>query len=203
VTRSDDTGMQVNDVCRECNEGWMNSLETRARELLSGAMKSGQRTELSAQNTASVASWCCLRAMVIDRVNDRYFSTEQLRSFHDTQGVAPSSAHVWLAAYDMPALAVTAAADYRSFYEFRDHPERPGIEGYALTGLVGFFAFQALTFRLDEPRNLVVPVRLGPWDTAVTKIWPSPRASAGGRRSASTQIQFRSSSIDSGRLAWP
>jgi hypothetical protein len=146
VRRLDDTGVQINDVCQGCNEGWMSALENRAKALLTPIVKSGNRTELSATDLEAVASWCCLRAMIYDRANDKHFSLDQLKEFGDSRGRVPTQTTIWLSTYVKPEPAVAAANDYRVFYDFAKPSERPSPEGYAMTGLVGFSRFRSLLF---------------------------------------------------------
>jgi hypothetical protein len=172
VKRPDDTGMQLNDVCKGCNEGWMGSLESRVKQLLTPIVQSSFRTHLSETDIKTVASWCCLRAMVYDRVNDKHFSPDQLKAFHDSGGLVPAQTKIWLSAYSKPEPAVAAATDYRVFYDFAMPSERPRPEGYAMTGLVGFLAFQVYTVRFDPSISINVPLRDGPWDVTVLQLWP-------------------------------
>jgi hypothetical protein len=158
VKRSDDTDVQLNDVCKDCNEGWMGALENRVKQLLTPIVQSGFRTDQSETDIRAVASWCCLRAMVFDRVNDKHFSLGQLKAFYDSGGLVPVQTKIWLSAYAKPEPAVAAATDYRVFYDFAAPSERQPPEGYAMTGLVGFLAFQVYTVRFDPSIDITVPL---------------------------------------------
>ena len=176
VRRPDDTGPQLNDVCSICNEGWMSALENRVKPVLAPIVQSGSLTELPQEAVQAIASWCCLRAMVYDRINDKHFSLDQLRDFQDSNAAVPVQTKIWLSAYAKPEPAVAAFVDYRVFYDFPEPSDRKAPEGYAMTGLVGFLAFQLLTVRFDQSINIPVPLHDGPWNETAIQIWPNPKA---------------------------
>lgn len=73
---------QVRAVCRSCNQGWMNQVETEARPALT-PMLTGHKTHISAVDSHIVAIWAVKTAMVAE-VTD-----PGTAGYHDAD-------HVWL-----------------------------------------------------------------------------------------------------------
>ena len=53
----------ANCVCRNCNEGWMNEVEERARAFVAQMIR-GDRVWLSRPAQKKVAAWCALRSIM-------------------------------------------------------------------------------------------------------------------------------------------
>jgi hypothetical protein len=52
--RSDDMGVTVNKVCRTCNEGWMENLETEVRPFLTEMIRDGRDIELTQEQRGTL-----------------------------------------------------------------------------------------------------------------------------------------------------
>lgn len=89
VRKKGDSGMQVKDVCKRCNEGWMNGIETSVRPFLGSTIKTGEPRTLSVREQEAFASWAFLRAVVFDLVNDRSLSDQRCHDFYDNDGRPP------------------------------------------------------------------------------------------------------------------
>jgi hypothetical protein len=55
--RYDDMGVRVNAVCKPCNEGWMERLETEVRSFLTPMIRDGSETMLSREQQFTLARW--------------------------------------------------------------------------------------------------------------------------------------------------
>jgi enamine deaminase RidA (YjgF/YER057c/UK114 family) len=88
----------VRAVCSRCNSGWMSTVETQARPVLSKLIR-GQKTELAATDTEAVATWAVKTAMMVHLT-----SVEGIAAFGDVYKTffndrrPPSNAVVWVAA---------------------------------------------------------------------------------------------------------
>ena len=62
-------GVRVNAVCKPCNEGWMERLETEVRSFLTPMIRDGSETTLSREQQFTLARWALKTAMVFEFTN--------------------------------------------------------------------------------------------------------------------------------------
>ncbi len=83
-------------VCRECNNGWLHVLETKAQKGI-GPVMSGQRKRLSEEEQAVAALWALKTSIVLefDRPVDPIIPVWHARFIYENQTLPPGS-RVWL-----------------------------------------------------------------------------------------------------------
>jgi hypothetical protein len=84
-------------VCRECNNGWLNRLEIKARNGI-GPIMSGHKKRLSAEEQAVAALWALKTSIVLefDRPVDPIIPTWHAHYIYENETLPPGS-RVWLA----------------------------------------------------------------------------------------------------------
>lgn len=86
---------RVNDVCSECNNGWMSQLEEVARPILLPMLRGDERVRLSPNDTRVFERWIVKTAMVVAQAygGQTTFSPDQARIV--AEGGFPWGFHVW------------------------------------------------------------------------------------------------------------
>ena len=91
-------GLRINEICKQCNEGWMSDLETLVRPFLENMITRGAPTRFDGKRSCDLSSWGWKTTMVMDLLNDvteRHFSPIDRRQFN----VIPSIGNVGSAVY--------------------------------------------------------------------------------------------------------
>jgi len=158
-------------VCRDCNNGWMSSLEAANKPIIGCLMRDISAPLDTAQQTA-LALWAVKTAMVADAVRkcDRRFyergECEQLR----LSSLLPANIRVWLARYSGSALLTQGTDIWIAIPE----AAKAG-NGCASTIIVGHLAIQVLAFRVRpeyRDRAITVKPKPGLWEQLLVEIWP-------------------------------
>jgi hypothetical protein len=170
--RPDNMGVTVNAVCRPCNEGWMEQLETDVRPLLTPMIRDGAQTELTRTQQATLARWVIKTTMVFEFTNNAppFYSAEE-RATVRTGGI-PGGTLMWMARYEGATFVSTAVAKGLS-YDVSVEGNTTRQPGSALTLSAGRFVVQVLSVRPPEGLpGLWVPMPKGFADHVVL-LWPS------------------------------
>ncbi len=92
---------QVAAPCKECNEGWMEQIETAAPPILT-AMLDDKRVSLDISGVDALAQWVTLHVMVAQHAypkeRRRSIPKERYRAFFQTRQVPPG-AQIWVGRY--------------------------------------------------------------------------------------------------------
>lgn len=163
--------IRIEGFCEKtCNNGWMRRLENETIPVLS-PMFLGQAVDLASTHQLTLATWAVVRAVVFDclrppRHHDSRDTTHLL-----THLTPPASTFgVWLG-YCLHPLAFTEGKRLT-----KNAVLGSGIdEGYVLTMVFGHVVLQVLTLRKPQSHPIAtvsVDVESGPWDDALTPIWP-------------------------------
>jgi hypothetical protein len=171
LERGQRPAIKVRFVCTACNNGWMATLENRAKSILMPPIFGrSQALDVSAQG--AIATWAIKTAMVFEctRLKKEKFYRQPEREAIRMRSALPPGTGVWVASRET-ATGVFADAHFTKGYT------RSGAEfhGYYSTFCVGHFVVQAFTPRLpsvDHAVRLVIPVNDGPWGDATRQVWP-------------------------------
>jgi hypothetical protein len=171
-----DMGITVNEVCELCNNGWMKRLEDGVQPVLEPCIQHGRPCAFSPSQQFALFQWATKTAFVVDLVNKpdrRYFAASDRRQFHDARSVESIEPYVWIAAHhwrDSQAIGI----DGQVWFYDQEEPQRSLTHLYHMTMTLGYFAFQVLFARRPpDHRGRPIPQRVGPWDTATTRIIPA------------------------------
>jgi hypothetical protein len=174
-TARDDPGLSVNDVCGDCNTGWMGELEDRALPFLAPMIRDATPIRFSLEQATTLSAWALKTAMVFDLLVAaplrRYTGEERgaLRS----RSIAPLTMLVWLGAYSgtTPLSATDWWGQYTTTRE--NGTQQQGTVSVA-TISAGRFACQVASFQgLDQP--LLGTFRTPGLDGALMQLWPIER----------------------------
>ncbi|WCD83685.1 hypothetical protein KPP03845_100004 [Streptomyces xanthophaeus] len=176
---------KLNDVCRDCNAGWMNDLENRAEKKLVPLLR-GEHTDVGKTDAEVLATWAAKTAMVRARVNgDPYTVPEAHRTHIMTTDTPPANLTVWAAACEPHPSARTR--HYKVAIEMPGTPITEtdedgdswviGVEskqslGHVTTIVINHLALFIAEADSEELHTSLV-TQIDPTGTA-TKLWPNP-----------------------------
>jgi hypothetical protein len=168
----DNMGVTVQDVCENCNTGWMSHLEHDIAPLLGPLIASNAARTLTAGDQQRLSAWCYKTVLVFDLVTAHeegpYFSPSDRLALFTTRRAPEGATLIWAGGY--AGGNVATCVDYRFFY---DNTRRPGTvgQGYISTISIGRFAFQLLAVRAaEEFRRVSIPA--SGWDDATLRLTP-------------------------------
>lgn len=168
--------VELNAVCRRCNNGWMSDLESEFRETC-GRMILGEPGILDVRAQQVAATWAIKTALLLELAwrhldTATYAPPSHFAYLYEHQSAPPDDARVWIGAVDARStqLAWSRAASFAG-------QDGEG-EAYLATVAVGYLVLQ--TFGRDivpfdqeagrEPGNMPVPpARL---QSFFEQIWP-------------------------------
>jgi hypothetical protein len=159
------------DICKPCNNGWMEELEDWAKRWLAKPI-TGQRRSLRYWRQALAASWAIKTAMVWECVSptDQMITAGALRIFHQLQRPSGNQ-QVWTARYsgsDPHSFRRTVASVIGSRPEGASDPDNP--HAYLITLSIGELAFVIFGYLLAPPMpNVTLPQRFA---SKLVQIWP-------------------------------
>jgi hypothetical protein len=165
VWQSDKVDHKVRMACGQCNQGWMNGLETTVQPLITPMIR-GTPAALNLKNQKAIATWAVKTAMVAEYLKpeaQRFFTHEDRRSLMETLEPAGTRTDVWLTRYagrNDGVLSDTVALT------LQNRVIGCHVSAFAL----GQFAVQVCVHRLNPGE--VVATRPGPWDRLLVAIWP-------------------------------
>jgi hypothetical protein len=168
-------GVRLNDICRRCNSGWMERIESATRPILTPPIQ-GTGVVLGAEDARGLAVWSLKTAMVIDlltRSPDSFFTANERNAMRTTADLLPAGVlGIWMAAVD-GVNHVASAIDYRvAFSSSTDTSAELG-SGYCVTLSVGHVAFQVFAIRnFPDPRFTGLPFSEAVWEAAQLKLFP-------------------------------
>jgi hypothetical protein len=172
-------GVKVNAICKPCNEGWMNDLETAVRPVLTAPIQHGVAVSMSAEEQGSVAGWAYKTAMVFEFAGHTptpFYTADERRALMESGRAPNRNVFINLAAYTGGVLCT--AHHHMVGYDLMEHPDDAvvaNVEARCTTISVGRFAVQVFGIRLpDDVHQLEMPMR-GDWQHGVVGIWPNPR----------------------------
>ncbi len=167
-------GVTVNDICKECNGGWMSDMERTIKPSLTPLIIGTAQSRLSPTIQCRIAAWCYKTALVFDLITTHddgpHFTSEDRLALHTTKALPVGRPYVWLGSYVGPNAAT--CVDYRFFANTVARSEAGKGEGYISTITVGKLAFQILSGRPDETFSNI-KIRRSTWDDATFCLWPT------------------------------
>ncbi len=158
-------------VCGKCNNGWMSSLEGRAKPTIERLLDQDS-SEIDAAAQATLITWATKSAMVFEvlRAKAPYFYAREACAALRETGSPPNRTVVWLAkCVDLTGLYVNAS----------DHGESSALalteaRLVATTLAFGQVALQVVTLRLPSPpppgARIDLDVRPGPWEDLTLQL---------------------------------
>lgn len=160
-------------VCRDCNNGWMSTLESTVRRTMGGLIND-IAMELDAEQQRGLALWAVKTAMVIEGVKQAKngFYTPQERSAFRQTLVPPMQTAVWLGRC---AQSNNLHGEARKLHVSNPTATNPLEDGCATTFVIGRLVIQVLSVKRKPDAmhgNLRLRMRSGPWDKKLVQIWP-------------------------------
>lgn len=163
----------IRGVCKDCNNGWMSRLETRAKPILERLVtaRSHEPCDIEAQDLEVMATWATKISMLIDHTyhQGNGFWTARERARLRRTATPPRYTHVWVARMGSD----THWALWNVAYS------REAVSGFGIptphcvSAFVGRFAFQVVTVR--NGRGFAGYYDLDPgrgWADTTRKIYP-------------------------------
>ena len=168
--------MSARFVCRDCNSGWMNDIETAARPFVR-KMVMGQALTLDTREQESVASWLALRALGARYTDNPVVPPErdQLDYFY-THRLPPKACYQWITAYKGGKPFHYQGNDIGTVSDIAD-PDPPDIpHGILMTLAIGYLAVKLIWMSGAEPTEPDPPNLLRIWPIGTSAItWPPSR----------------------------
>jgi hypothetical protein len=163
-------------VCVDCNNGWMSVLSLKVKERFSRAMLDGEPFSLGPRDTAILAAFTFMKAVVTNYVESDYepFFTRAARENFRTSLTLPPMLKQWFAAFQGKARMST-----RTNFGIGSTSEPSplyGMEFGSFTYVVGKLALQLLAPRWkdvrDRGRPLLSLIPNAHWHRAAILFWP-------------------------------
>jgi hypothetical protein len=157
----------IKQVCASCNNGWMSTLETEAKPLLS-PMIEGKPMGLSAREQKLAATWAAKTAAMLGLTHSKrpVVPAADVAALFATRE-PPRNTYVWIGAYE---------GEWSGWYsgDVIGLGPRGNPHGFAscTTLVLGRLVFQLLGHDLPEP---MTPVSAPEADRLSIQIWPDPR----------------------------
>ncbi|WP_406360415.1 hypothetical protein OH782_00090 [Streptomyces sp. NBC_01544] len=177
---------KLNDVCRDCNQGWMNDLEQQAESTLVPLLR-GQPTHVSSAQAAILATWAAKTAMVRARVDgDPYTVPEDHRTHIMTTNTPPTNLTAWAVTCEPHPNAMSR------HHRIALHVAEPitetdpdgdtwviGVENRQSKGHITTIVINHIALFIaeaDSPTlHTELAVKLDPTGTTPTRLWPEPQ----------------------------
>ncbi len=160
-------------VCKDCNEGWLSTLENNyAKPLLTPLILGFHGRTFSHDQLAVVNSWTMKSAFVFEHGTSeaetaRFYSQAERSAFMATLA-PPESAYIWLAEFRGGPKSHRGFQMIHSLRYELDDP--PGIcKAQVVTITIGNFAFQVFAGRWPERFRPIAPRA---WHRSTVAVWP-------------------------------
>lgn len=148
----------------ECNHGWMERLEKRARPFLEPMIR-GHQSTLYPEGAGTIAYWALKTAMMIDFAQEtehRCVPAFVYPDLYGAKGVLPQT-FVWLGACDFGAGAL---ARPRTLHLDTGDPHQAG---FGMTLSVGHLVIEIIRVPIEDQKTLEIRGQLAP---AIRRLWP-------------------------------
>jgi hypothetical protein len=148
----------------ECNNGWMERLETRARPFLEPMIR-GHRSTLLPEGAETIAHWGLKTAMMVDFAQEaehRSVPASVYPELYAAKGVLPQT-FVWVAACDFGAGALGRARTLHL------EPADPQQVGFGATLCVGHLVIEIIRVPIEDEKTLEIRGQLAP---GIRRLWP-------------------------------
>ena len=163
----------VKQVCKDCNEGWMSTLENGARRTM-GSLVNDISVTLDSDRQQILALWGCKTAMVFEgaKQNKNQFYSEADRHFLRERQVPPTDTLVWIGRYSQSNLL---HAEGRKLVARQPIASAPAEDGCATTFVMKKLVIQVLSIKRkpeSHAANIRLEVQGGSWGRKLIQIWP-------------------------------
>ncbi len=160
--------LQVKQVCRSCNIGWMSKLEEDTIGIIS-AIHTNAKRSITSEEQQLLASWATKTAVMVQYVNTNPIVPEPRRKWLFKNHTPPPDTLVWIARYDGAGIATVLT----EHLFIKDNPGRLNSpHGQAVFFSIGVLFFVVLSLYM-EFKNIgirtVFPERL---DGHLLRLWP-------------------------------
>lgn len=95
---SDRTVRPVKEVCRECNQGWLNDLENLVEETIDDLIDDRRSRPLATTDIQSVRIWAFVRSLLLTYLSSRGRAPREIFEQVDCERRVPRGRYVQLAA---------------------------------------------------------------------------------------------------------
>jgi hypothetical protein len=175
--------VEINAVCKRCNETWMSRIEEGAKYAFSHIIRDGSPVSLLSRGIATLAAFAFKSAVVatyINRKQEPFFTRAERERFRSSLEIPPN-VQMWLAG--LPDISMTGTFIGHVFGI--DVPrgtvwhgiEIDDFESYAFTYSAGHLVLQVLACRHGKISNRGKPLPvLQPntgWNESVMQFWPN------------------------------
>jgi hypothetical protein len=174
-------GEKTNQVCGDCNHGWMSRIEEAARPVLT-PMIEGRATDLSEQDQLTIVSWLTKTAFVLEltRSKESPIVFDDTHRSHFRQSLAPPpTSYIWLGATTSPRTASFNSNHPQMHTQRSDTPGRTvTYQGFVATITVGHFLGQFFWLGVALPPGAMLELNFRSdaggrgWDDRIIPIWP-------------------------------
>jgi len=202
--------LSIRAVCNECNNGWMNQVEERARPHLTKMLK-GEAVELSMEDQKNVAQWIALKSIVSEHSNPETAVTPKNDrvAFRET-GTIPDYFNIY-ATTQVTGSHIGLLRNSHGFALSPDGPQPPFVETTQNIQTISFIfgsifvhvnAARIDNFALEE--KVIIPAfygtcRLWPPQSKIMEFPRRPRLGTDGIQTVSNSIERY---IEASKTTW-
>jgi len=161
-------------VCANCNQGWMSSLESETKPIMSPLI-ADLSVSLSEHDQNALARWTAKTAMMFDAASRRRTELCYQRSSGErlrTHKEVPRLTAIWLGRFFRHELFTRAG---RAWFTINEVPK--AAHGCITTFIFGHLVIQSMTVNAGpeytEENFPSIRAANGPWNTTLVQIWPN------------------------------
>lgn len=164
-------------VCKKCNNGWMEQIESAAVPTLTRMIRGEEGIELDTATQEAIGTWACLKAMVMVYVKRKHPMPQDWLKYLYHEHRPPDGWHVFTTRYFGTLLQIAESNRFSLAPIDSDPTTSPAIaEDYGVLAsfLIGHVAIHARGMR-NMPGLRVESSLLKLWPPSpLTLIWPPP-----------------------------
>jgi hypothetical protein len=160
-------------VCKQCNNGWMSSLEASAKPMITEFLND-KPISLTPEQQRILALWATKMAMVGEehksQGKDRFYTQEQREALYQNSKI-PAGTNVQIGRFTGSGLHHVGT---EVWWSIKEVPK--ALHGCITTLVVGHLVVQVTTVRAEietHITNVEIPMRTGDWDSLLFDILPA------------------------------
>jgi hypothetical protein len=142
-----DSGISVSPklVCKECNEGWMSDIETKASTVIKKMVNTQGRIQLSFSEVTSLAEFTFKTSVLADHLSSgrKPFFTPSTRNHFAQSRAIPDGVQMWFSSVQGPH----QYGLYLPLWYERPHGAQSGVNFYVFNFVVGRLLLQSVAKR--------------------------------------------------------
>lgn len=138
--------LKVKRVCRSCNGGWMEKLESSVRDVIT-TLHNGTKHSITPEEQTLLSSWASKTAVVIQYMDSNPIIPKPRRKWLSIHHTPPPDTSVWIARYEGDGIVGSLTADL--FFKTEPKPLRFP-DGQAVWFTVGSLVFVVLSIYIKD-----------------------------------------------------